>query len=70
VVGHGSSSLKRSTPGAKGFLTLSQTLLGPDRYGCPRCFETMPSQPSLRACAKVAAPSPSRCRYTECQPAP
>jgi hypothetical protein len=53
------SSLKRSTPGAAGFSILSQTLLGPDRYGCFRCFDTMPSAPSLQAWAKMAAPSPS-----------
>ena len=26
-----------------------------------RCFETMPLAPSLRACANITAPSPSRC---------
>jgi hypothetical protein len=35
-------------------------LLGPDRYGCPRCLDTMPPMPSLQACAKMVAPSPSR----------
>jgi hypothetical protein len=37
------------TAGADGFFTLIQLLLGPDRYGCSRCFETMPSRPSLQA---------------------
>jgi hypothetical protein len=54
-------SSNRKTPGAFGFLILSQTLLGPDRYGGSRCFETMPSRPNLQACVKMAAPSPSRC---------
>ena len=50
---HGSSTRNRSMPGAVGFLTFTHELLGPDRYGCPRCFETMPSNPSLQACSKI-----------------
>lgn len=56
-MGQGSSCLKRSTSGAFEFLTLSQTLLRPDRYGCRRCFETISWHPNLQACVKTAAPS-------------
>jgi hypothetical protein len=44
-----SSSASRFTAGAAGFLTLSQSFDRPNRYGEPRRFETMPSQPSLQA---------------------
>jgi hypothetical protein len=53
TMGHDfASSLNRSTPGAAGFLILSQALLGPDRYGRSRCLDTMPSYPSLQACGR------------------
>ena len=45
-------------PGACGFLLLSQAFDGPDRYGCSRCFETMPSAPSRQAWAKRRVPPP------------
>ncbi len=45
MIAHGSSRNRR-TPGVVGFLILSHALLGPDRYGCSRCFETIPSAPS------------------------
>ena len=44
-----SSSASRFTAGALGFLTLSQSSDRPNRYGEPRRFDTMPSQPSLQA---------------------
>jgi hypothetical protein len=52
--------VNRSTPGAFGFFTLIQDLLGPDRYGSAQCFETMPSKPSLQA-REDGRPSPSMC---------
>jgi hypothetical protein len=56
-----SSSASRFTAGAAGFLTLSQCADRPGRYGEPRRFDTMPSQPSAQACWKMAAPSPLKC---------
>ena len=47
--------------GAFGFLALSQRGVRPNRYGDPSRFDTMPSQPSLHACLKIMAPSPSKC---------
>jgi len=44
-----SSSASRVTAGAAGFLTFSQQSVRPERYGEPRRFETMPSQPSAQA---------------------
>ena len=44
-----SSSASRFTAGALGFLTLSQSSDRPNRYGEPRRFDTMPSQPSVQA---------------------
>src|SRR5580704_14194165 len=44
-----SSSASRVTAGALGFLTLTQQSLRPGRYGEPRRFDTMPSQPSAQA---------------------
>jgi hypothetical protein len=40
-------------------LTLSQCLERQERYVEPSRFDTMPSQPSLQACAKMMAPSPT-----------
>jgi hypothetical protein len=40
------------TPGCRRVLILSQALLGPDRYGCSRCFEKMPSSPHLAGVRK------------------
>ena len=48
--------LAASLPGAAGFLVLSQAFEGPAWYACSRCFETIPSRPSLQAWAKIAAP--------------
>jgi hypothetical protein len=44
-----SSSASRFTAGEAGFLTLIQSADRPNRYGEPRRFDTMPSQPSLQA---------------------
>ena len=46
-----SSSSTRFAAGADGFLILIQLSLRPVRYGEPRRFETMPSQPSAQACS-------------------
>lgn len=46
-----SSSSKRLAAGATGFLILIQQSLRPDRYGVPRRFDTIPSQPSAQACS-------------------
>jgi hypothetical protein len=46
-----SSSASRVTAGAAGFFTLSQQSARPGRYGDPRRFDTMPSQPSAQACS-------------------
>jgi hypothetical protein len=51
----------RVTPGAAGFLILSQVFEGPGRWARSRCLETMPSAPSPQARAEMAAPSPSGC---------
>jgi hypothetical protein len=50
-----SSSASRFTAGAAGFFTLIQSehLPGPGRYFEPTRFDTMPSQPSLQAWAKI-----------------
>ena len=48
-----SSSDSRVTAGAAGFLILTQQSLRPGRYGEPRRFDTMPSQPS--ACLMISA---------------
>ena len=53
-----SSSASRATAGAAGFLTFSQRSVRPERYGEPRRFDTMPSQPRAQACLKMIAPSP------------
>jgi hypothetical protein len=44
-----SSSASRVTAGAAGFLTFTQQSARPERYGEPRRFDTMPSQPSAQA---------------------
>src|SRR6476660_9628096 len=46
-----SSSASRVTAGAAGFLTFSQQSARPARYGEPRRFDTMPSQPSEQSAA-------------------
>jgi hypothetical protein len=43
---------KRQHARRRGVLGLSQAVLGPDRYGCSRCFETMPSAPELAGVGK------------------
>jgi hypothetical protein len=48
-----SISRSRMKAGAKGFFILVR----PDRYGEPRRFDTMTSQPSAQACLKMMAPS-------------
>jgi hypothetical protein len=48
-----SSSASRRTAGDAGFLTLSQCAERPARYGEPKRFETMPSQPSAHACDAI-----------------
>jgi hypothetical protein len=50
----------RSTVGASWFFTLIHDLLRPDRYGWARCFETMPSKPSLQA-SRRWSPRQRRC---------
>ena len=44
-----SSSASRVTAGAVGFLTLIQQSARPERWGEPRRFDTLPSQPSAQA---------------------
>jgi hypothetical protein len=46
-----SSSATRVATGAAGFLILTHQSLRPGRYGDPRRFDTMPSQPSAQACS-------------------
>ena len=47
------------TAGALGFLTFTQYLDRPERYGEPSCFDTMPSQPNRPTSRKIIAPSSS-----------
>src|SRR5438270_8695454 len=56
-----SSSARRLTAGASGFLLLSHSDDRPDSYREPRRFDTMPSKPSLHACSNTIAASCSIC---------
>jgi hypothetical protein len=44
--------------GASGFLIFSHDLLGPDRYGCPRCFEDYTLKAELAGVLKNGRPVP------------
>jgi hypothetical protein len=47
--------------GLSGFLTLIQSLDGPDLYGAVSRFDTIPSKPIVQACRYTVAPSSSVC---------
>jgi hypothetical protein len=61
LTSHHSASRDRIIAGLPGFLTMSQSREGPDRYGALSRFDTMPSRPILQSCWKIAAPSSSVC---------
>src|SRR5438309_2187536 len=59
---HVNASVARSIAGEVGFFTFTQCTERPARYERSRCFDTMPSSPSLQACLNIAGPmSPDRC---------